>query len=147
MSKPKTYFVRVKPYHKRRGYLVHNYVHRGQRFTTRWTEVSRIVAEQLEVVTQPHDPESEIPVFDVVTRDVALEIEEKERDEQGRPSSRVKDAEKVPDAKFRETASHVNDDGEIETHVSEPDDSESHEASSTDPAPAPKIRARARKRD
>ena len=117
MSKPKSYLVRLKPYNKRRGFLCRNFMVGGVRFTTRWKEVSARRARDLEERIQPHDLEAEIPLFDIKTREQALAIEDKERDELGRPTSRVKEAEMVADSAFRNDRPTMNDDGEIVSNV------------------------------
>lgn len=146
----KTYLVRLKPYSKRRGYLCRNFMTGGVRFTTRWKEVSARKARELEALCQPHDREGEIPLFDIKTREEALEIEEKERDESGKPSSRVKEAELVPDSKFRDDRPTLNEDGEIVSNV-EPaeivdpqgsDDGDGEDQPEAPAEPAPSLRPR-----
>jgi hypothetical protein len=143
MAKPKTYFVRVKPYNKRRGYLVRNFMHRGVRFTNRWKEVSAAVAQELETLTQPHELVDEIPLFDIKTQTEALAVEEKERDNGIAPKriARVKDAERVPDRRFRDDRPQFDEEsGEIvDDHV------EAGEAVE-EPAPAPRIRKKTKTR-
>lgn len=156
MSKPKSYFVRLKPYNKRRQHLCRGFMTGGVRFTDRWLEVSARKARELEGMVQPHDPEAEIPLFDVKTAQEAKAIEEKERDENGKPSSRVKDAERVPDSKFRNDKPEFNDEGEIVSNVEpaeivEPpsdaappadDQDEDSEDAPKEAAPAPSLRAK-----
>jgi len=121
MAKPKkhrTFFVRIKPFNKKRGFLMRNYMTGGVRFTTRWKEVSARKARELESKIQPHDPEAEIPLFDIKTKAEAEAIEEKERDDQGKPSSRVKEAELVPDSKFRDDRPSLDEEtGEVVSNV------------------------------
>lgn len=109
MAKPKTYFVRLKLYNRKRGYLVRNFMYRGVRFTTRWKEVSAVMAAELQDLVQPHDPEMEIALFDVKTKSEAEEIEADERDSGARNVARVKDAEPVPDRKFRSDRPTLDD--------------------------------------
>lgn len=139
-----TYFVRLKPYNKRRGHLVRNYTFRGVRFNERWKEVSAATAQELEELTQPHDPEAELPLFEIYTKDEALAVEERERDDGKRVKVRVKDAEPVPDSDFRDDKPKLNPEtGEIERNV-EPaevigeDDDPDEDA---DPEPAPSLRS------
>jgi len=139
MAQPKTFFVRVKPYNKRRGFLVRNFMHRGVRFTNRWKEVSAAAAQDLDTLFQPHAPGDEIPLFDVKTQTEALIVEEQERDRGVEPKriARVKDAERVPDRQFRDDRPRIDEEsGEIvDDHV------EAGEAvDAQDPAPAPRIR-------
>lgn len=152
MSKqPKTYFVRVKPYNKRRGYLCRNFMVGGKRFSLRWTEVSAAKAKELEEMTQPHDRDAEIPLFDIVTKEKAQAIEQEERDADLKPVYRVKDAERVPDRAFRDDKPKIDEEtGEIFSDV-EP--AETVEKSDDDPAeepeeevaPAPSLRGGRRK--
>lgn len=117
MVKPKTFYVRVKPYNKKRGYLIRNYMIRGVRFTTRWKEISAAKANLLQYEFQPHDVEEEIPIFDIKSESEALAIEADDRDKNGghiRPDARVKEAERIPDRKFRDDKPRFDDEtGEI----------------------------------
>ncbi len=139
MANPKTYFVRIKPHNKKRGYLVRNYMHRGVRFTTRWKEVSAATANELQHSVQPHDVEEEIPLFDIKTKDEALEIEAEERDATVLPKkiSRVKDAERIPDRKFRNDKPEI-----IGDEIVEGEDFESAEEvdQKIDALPAPSLK-------
>jgi hypothetical protein len=140
MTNPTTYLVRIKPYNKRRGFLVRNYTFRGVRFTDRWKEVSAATASELEELIQPHDREAEIPLFEIYTKDEALAVEEKERDNGKRIVTRVKDAEPVPDSDLRNDKPKLNPvTGEIERNV------EPAEVIDQDPEPAPSVR-KAKKR-
>jgi hypothetical protein len=137
MTNPSTYLVRLKPYNKRRGFLVRNYTYRGVRFTDRWKEVSRATAGELEELIQPHDREAEIPLFEIYTKAEALAVEEKERDAGKRIVTRVKDAEPVPDSDLRNDKPKLNPEtGEIERSV------EPAEVIEQDPEPAPSMRAK-----
>lgn len=158
MAKPKTFYVRLRPFNKKRGYLVRNIGIQGIRFTTRWKQVSSEKAKMLEACCQPHDPEMEIPLFDIKTKSEALGIEEEERDTLGAKATfKVKDAEAVPDNSFREAPKPRFDDltGRIvsdnvpegERVDQEPtekaEDTDSAEAEDTDSVePAPSIRTK-----
>ena len=116
MTAPKTYYVRLKPYNKRRGFLCVNYMTNGVRFTTRWKEVSARKARELETLCQPHDTDYVIPLFDIKTKEEALAIEEEERDSGVPAVARVKDAERVPDKAFRDDKPEIKDElDEIES--------------------------------
>jgi hypothetical protein len=144
MAKPKSYFVRIKPYNKKRGYLVRNYMHRGVRFTTRWKEVTAAVAAELELTVQPHDPDEEIPLFDVKTKGEAMEIEAEERDNADRPKlvSRVKDAERIPDRKFRDDRPKFHEDEVTDAAFTADQDSEIE----AEPAPSLKPKSKSKGR-
>lgn len=117
MSTPKTVFVRLKPYNKRKGYLCRNYMIGGVRFTGRWQEVSAAKARELSELKQPHDHEGEIPLFDIKTREQAKAIEEQELDEGKRNVARVKDAVRIADREFRDDRPVVDDSGELVREV------------------------------
>lgn len=156
MSTQTTYLVRLKPYNKKRGFLVRNYTWRGHRFTDRWSEVSSAVARELEQLIQPHDQEAELPLFDIYTRDEAAEVEEKERDKAmpGEKVARTKDADVVPDSDFRDDKPKLNPEtGKIERNV-EPAEVIEPADEDPEPEPAPSLRSgkkatkkRTRKRD
>lgn len=112
-----TYLVRLKPHNRKRQYLVRNYTWRGHRFTSRWSEVSAAVADQLRELVQPHDPSERIPLFDVCTKAEALKLEEREA-AAGTPATKVKDASPVADADLRDDKPKFNAaTGKIERHV------------------------------
>lgn len=152
MSKPNVYFVRLKPYNKKRGYLARNYMYRGVRLTERWKKVSSAMAHEIEALVQPHDIEEEIPLCDVCTEPEAKKIEDKERDKLGAPSSLVSEAEPLPNRKFREVKQDLDGDGELmnapepaetiakdeikDIKPSEPD----FDSDDDDPEPAPSLR-------
>ena len=130
--------VRLVPYDKRRGYLCRTYVYRGVKFTDKWKEVSPVVAEELQPLKQPSDPDAARPLFEVLTREEAVATEERERDE-GKVA-RVDAAEKIDDAQLRGSkakAAKAKADADFAAQVS--DDLET-------PAPAPSLRSRAKRR-
>lgn len=130
--------VRLVPYDKRRGYLCRTYVYRGVKFTDKWKEVSPVVADELQPLVQPSDPDAARPLFEVLTREEAVATEERERDE-GKVA-RVDAAEKIDDAQLRGSkakAAKEKADADFAAQVS--DDLET-------PAPAPSLRTRAKRR-
>lgn len=134
---PNTMLVRLVPYNKRRGNLCRNYVYRGVKFTDKWKEVSEVVASELRGLTQPSDPDEELPLFEVMTRDEAVETEAKERDE-GKVA-RVDAAEKISDTSLRGSPKpSIKDDANAAFEVSDKDQPK--------PEPAPSLRPRTRRR-
>jgi len=130
--------VRLVPYDKRRGYLCRTYIYRGVKFTGKWKEVSPVVADELRPLTQPADPESDRPLFEVLTREEAVATEERERDE-GKVA-RVDAAEKIDDAQLRGSkAKAAKDEADAAFAAQISDDLET-------PAPAPSLRSRAKRR-
>jgi len=152
-----TYFVRLCPYNKRRGFLARNYTYQGQRFSSRWVRVSAMRAKELGELTQPHDTEIDIPLFEIKTESEALDLEQRARDNGEKITARVKDAPVVPDSAFRDDRPKVNlETGAIEEPSIEPAETvekvskieEADFKDDDDVAPAPSIRsgkARSRK--
>ena len=135
---PKTMLVRLVAYNKRRGSLCRNYVYRGVKFTDKWKEVSPAVAQELKGLAQPSDPDEELPLFEVMTRDEAVAVEAKERDE-GKVA-RVSDAERIADTSLRGAATpSIKDDADAAFEVTPEEDQ-------PEPAKAPSLRPRAKRR-
>lgn len=149
-----TYHVRLKPYNKRKGYLVRNYIHRGVRFTERWSVVSAAIAHELVDLVQPHASDDEIPLFDVKTEQEAVAIESKERDD-GLGIKRVAAAAPITDKSFRhdgpkfnKKTGEIEDDNEPAEVINAPkapvEKDDLAEASKAEVQPAPSLRARTR---
>lgn len=74
-------FVRLRPFDRRRGYLLRRYIHRSQKFVeSKWYEVPDGLAEELSVVTSRADDEDSPLAFDVFdSKDEALDLVRRER--------------------------------------------------------------------
>lgn len=75
-----TMLVRIRPVRKAKAPKVQRYMFEGQRYDADrgWYEVSKRTAEKLKKLNQDHyDPDSP-PVFDVCTKDEAVQVEERE---------------------------------------------------------------------
>lgn len=86
-------FIRIRPFNRARGQLVHRYVYGGVRFeaTHGWYEVDDEIADYLKtVLTHPQNPDSK-PVFDVADKEGAMDIERAEY-EAANPERKISEA-------------------------------------------------------